>query len=191
MPFLIFLKGRWKASWLFLSILPYLLLFPLRIISRQAAKEKILTRFLRGMPIQVLREKADKYVALRLGRLVHPEAVRAIQWHQQQGHRCVIVSASIDLYLDPWANQMGFDGVLGSRLEVDSHGLVTGKLNGENCWGEEKVHRLMEWLGGKKDVYLYAYGDSCGDHAMLAFADNPHYQGVMSNDSLSESPKDD
>jgi phosphatidylglycerophosphatase C len=177
-PFLFFLKGTWKALWLFISLLSSLALFSLKIISRQTAKEKILTRFLAGMPIDVLRQKGAEYAAGSLKSLVRPEALERILWHQSQGHRCVIVSASIDLYLPIWAKEQGFDHVISSQLEITSDGRVTGILHGQNCWGEEKVHRLRAWLGDEKTVYLYAYGDSRGDQELLAIADSPHWRSM-------------
>lgn len=177
-PFLFFLKGTWKALWLFSSILPFLSLFPLKIISRQTAKEKILTRFLAGMPIDILRQKGAEYVAGPLKYLVRPEALDRIRWHQKQGHRCVILSASVDLYLPIWAKELGFDHVISSQLEITEDGRVTGKLRGQNCWGEEKVRRLRAWIGNGKEIYLYAYGDSRGDQELLAIADSPHWKSM-------------
>lgn len=162
---------------LFLSILPYLMLFPLRLISRQSAKEKILNRFLSGIPIDVLEKKAEEYSADKLDKLVKAEALDRIQWHRDQGHRCIIVSASIDTYLKPWAKRHGFQDVIASRLQTD-RGVVTGKLEGENCWGAEKTLRLLNLLGKRESFYLYAYGDSRGDKEMLALADQPYYRDM-------------
>jgi phosphoserine phosphatase len=48
-----------------------------------------------------------------------------------------------------------------------------------NCRGIAKVARLHAWLdehhGGRAAVELWAYGDSPGDHAMLADADRPEW----------------
>jgi HAD superfamily phosphoserine phosphatase-like hydrolase len=86
------------------------------------------------------------------------------------------VSASIDLYLRPWAERYGFEEILASTLEVDSKGNVTGKLKGKNCCGVEKTKRLTNYLGPKETYQLYAYGDSLGDQELLALADYPFYR---------------
>ncbi len=90
-------------------------------------------------------------------------------WHAEQGHRRVIVSASYECYLTPVAARIGFDAALGTRLEVDG-GRLTGRLDGPNLRRAEKVRRLDEWLG-RRSATVWAYGDSAGDRELLARAD--------------------
>lgn len=93
--------------------------------------------------------------------------------HQAQGHCCVLVSASLDLYLEPWAKAAGFDHFIASSLNVGVDGMVTGKLNNGNCHGEEKVRRirlLLEKIG--MPVESFGYGDSKGDLPLLGFVDH-------------------
>ncbi len=53
---------------------------------------------------------------------------------------------------------------------------VTGRFDGPNCRGEEKVRRLREAFGD--DIRLEAaYGDTSGDRAMLALADEARHEG--------------
>ena len=92
---------------------------------------------------------------------------------------CVLISASIDAYLDPWSKLAGFDHVICSRLETTPAGNVTGRLVGLNCWGPEKVRRLEELFGPLKKYTLYAYGDSRGDKELLAGADYPFSAGCL------------
>src|SRR5581483_9290555 len=68
----------------------------------------------------------------------------------------------------------GFDAVLGTRLEIDGDGRLTGRLDGPNCRGPEKVERLRAWLGGDGDVTVHAYGDSAGDRQLWEFADHAY-----------------
>ena len=57
-----------------------------------------------------------------------------------------------------------------SRLAALPSGRLTGSLDGANCRGAEKVRRLREAFG--EDVRLEAaYGDTGGDHEMLAIAE--------------------
>ena len=102
--------------------------------------------------------------------------MQRLAWHRQQGHRCVVISASLELYLRPWASTVGFDEVLGSRLEVLDNGRTSGKLLGENCFGPEKMRRLEALLGPREGYTLYAYGDSRGDKELLSAADYAFYK---------------
>ena len=83
-----------------------------------------------------------------------------------------IVSASLDVYLEPLAPLLGVDQVLCTKLGVGPDGRLDGTLVGGNVRGAEKVRRLQAWLGGDA-VELWAYGDSAGDRELLAFADHP------------------
>jgi HAD superfamily hydrolase (TIGR01490 family) len=174
-PLLIFKEGRIRAYWKLAKLLPSFLLFELGKLSRQKTKEKILTSFFWGMAVGELEDLALDYAENALDQQLKPEAMEKLRWHLDQGHRCVVISASLEVYLKPWAKRHGIDEVLASRLEiVEAH--VSGKLAGLNCWGPEKVRRLLEYAGNKNEYILYAYGDSHGDRELLSLADHPFYK---------------
>ena len=82
----------------------------------------------------------------------------------------IIVTASPDILVWPFARGLGADLLLGSRLAFDEEGRITGEIDGENCRGMEKVRRIREALGLDINV-LAAYGDTDGDIEMLAMAE--------------------
>lgn len=70
---------------------------------------------------------------------------------------------------------MNIKTVLASKLETNQQ-TITGKLQGNNCRGKEKVKRLQEIFGDKNNYFLYAYGDSLGDKELLEYADVSFYK---------------
>ena len=72
--------------------------------------------------------------------------------------------------LEPLREILGFDTVLGTRLEFRD-GLATGRFDGLPCWGDEKLLRVQEVLGPGEEI-IHAYGDSRGDRALLRAARN-------------------
>lgn len=176
LPFQLERKGYAKAMYDLLNTAPVLLAFVLNIRSRRQVKEALLTQFFGGIPLHELQKDGKSFANSALDNLVKPAAIEKLRWHQNQGHRCILLSASVDCYLEPWARRYGFDDLLCSKLEIDSHGLVTGKLQGENCWGPEKVRRLIERVGPRDTFTLYAYGDSRGDKELLETSDYPNYR---------------
>lgn len=175
-PFLFKQAGFFKAYYHFARLAPAFLNFQLGYLSRQETKEKILTQFFKGISFHDLQASAKHYATNHLDHHLNPKALARLKWHQQQGHRCILVSASIDLYLSPWAERHGFEKALTSTLALDQQECVTGLLQGNNCWGAEKVKRLEDYLGPRETYRLYAYGDSRGDQEMLALADYPFYR---------------
>ncbi len=105
-----------------------------------------------------------------------------LRWHLEQGHQVVIVSASYAQYVRVVADLLGGDdgavAVLATSLEI-ADGACTGRLDGRNCRGPEKVRRLEAWFADRgwerAGVTVHAYGDSSGDREMLAWADHPHW----------------
>jgi HAD superfamily hydrolase (TIGR01490 family) len=178
LPFAIFVRGKLRSTAYLTLELPRLAGFVLKFVPRQIAKEALLKRFFGGEHIETLRKWGQEFAHKGLPFLLRPEAMEKFHWHKQQGHRCVLVSASVDVYLNPWAYHVGFDDVVSSRLAVGPDHLVSGRLEGANCWGPEKTRRLEELLGPKAHYILYAYGDSRGDQEMLSMADHA-YKGVF------------
>lgn len=162
--------------WNFFVLMPKVFLFCFRYYNRQQLKEHFISQFFGGMPEDTLGKWGSNFAQGALERLIRPEALQRIHWHQKQGHQCLLVSASLDIYLVPWGKRHSFDQVVCSRVEVDGSGRITGKLFGVNCRGAEKVRRIEEILGPLHKYFLYVYGDSSGDRELLACADRGFYQ---------------
>ncbi len=153
-----------------LRALPWILAMKAGRISRGAAKAKFAWFAFGPIAATELDALATRFVATELPRLVRPEMLARVREHQARGHTVLLVSASPSLYLEKWAATAGFDAVLATRLGFEQ-GRFTGRLDGENCWGPQKVVRLAAWWGSEPPVKLYAYGDSRGDKEMAERAD--------------------
>jgi phosphatidylglycerophosphatase C len=150
---------------------PVLSAYALGWMANDVAKARTLARFIGGRDLADLQEHGRSFARERLPRLVRPRALERLRWHQEQGHRCVIISASLDLYVEPWAASLEIDEVLCTRLQVNEAGCVSGALATPNCYGVEKLRRLERAFGPRGDYVLYAYGDSRGDRELLQAAD--------------------
>jgi phosphoserine phosphatase len=65
--------------------------------------------------------------------------------------------------------------LISTRLETNN-GKLTGRIEGKNCRGIEKVRRIK--MQYKLDEYdeIYAYGDTKGDKPMLGLATIAFYK---------------
>ncbi len=175
-PFLLHIAGYAKLLNKIIYLSPVLAGYALGFIRNDIAKVKVLRCFLANMEMNQVQQFALQFAEQKLPGLLRPEAMQRLAWHKQQGHRCVVVSASLELYLHPWASKAGFDDIIGSRLEALKDGRTSGRLQGENCFGPEKMRRLEVLLGPREGYTLYAYGDSRGDKELLSAADFAFYR---------------
>lgn len=174
MRFLMFVTPCRKLPWALLRSAPFLLAYVAGLMSNKAAKERVLGCFLKGRPRSEVLPLAVRFARERIPPTLRPEAVARLNHHLKQGHVCVLVSATLALYLEPWAAGMGFDSVLATGLQVDDKGRFTGRLSTPNCHGQAKADRLRAKYPDAR--LLAAYGDSRGDREMLAMAEQPGYR---------------
>jgi HAD superfamily hydrolase (TIGR01490 family) len=152
---------------------PLLLKYLFRLTSRHAAKEAMFGFYFRGWRAEEFDAQCRTYSTRSLPRLMKGEALSRCDWHKRQGHTLVCVSASIRNWIAPWALHYGFHQVIATEIETDG-GVVTGRFDGRNCDGPEKVRRFLEAYP-ERDLYtLFAYGDSRGDEALLSLADRAY-----------------
>ena len=88
--------------------------------------------------------------------------------------KIVIVSASINNYLQPWCDKMRFD-LISTELEI-VNGKLTGKFSTPNCNGEEKVRRIKEKYDLSKYDEIHVFGNSKGDLPMLELGTHKYYK---------------
>ena len=176
LPWLWTLVGPLRFIAGMLRCLPWLLAYKLGLLANDRAKVKVLKTLVRGRLLSELTASGRAFADLIPARL-RPDMLARLRWHQEKGHTCVLVSASLELYLVDWALQNGFAAVLATRLELDEDGRATGQLAGANCYGVEKGRRLWAWLEHTRPAKLYAYGDTRGDREMLHLADEAWYRG--------------
>jgi phosphatidylglycerophosphatase C len=148
---------------------------------RDALKAASTLAAFRAQEVARVQAEADAFADEVFARRIRPDVLASLHRHQQAGDTVVLVSASFEVYLRPLAELLGAHDVLAVRLEVGDDERLTGRLDGPNCRGPEKVRRLDEWLGvrtgGRDAVHLTAYGDSIGDRELLAHADVAHWVG--------------
>ncbi|HEY7107090.1 MAG TPA: HAD-IB family hydrolase [Acidimicrobiia bacterium] len=139
---------------------------------RDTVKAEVIRRLFTGVDAERVATLGRAFAFDIVRRHLRADAVDRVDWHRTQGHRLVIVSASLGVYVRPVAERLRFDAVLATELEVGTDGRCTGALVGANVRGAEKARRLDQWLAGEP-VYVWAYGDSSGDRALWDRADRP------------------
>jgi phosphatidylglycerophosphatase C len=166
LPFLASVSGWPRVAVALPALAPH-------VRNRDAAKQALLRGVLAGRGHDEVRQAGERF-GERLARdAITPEMRDRLAWHEREGHEIVIVSATLDVYLDAAARALAIDNVLCTRLDIADDGRCTGRLDGANCRGSEKAERLRRFLGPDDDTVVWAYGNSAGDREMLALAQHP------------------
>jgi len=153
---------------------PWLIAYSIKLISGDRAKEKILSYFFSGIPENIFQEQCDLFADGIVPGLIRPGAVAEMDRLRKAGFEMVIISASAENWIRNFAKRRSLE-LVATKLQV-KNGLITGKIEGKNCKGEEKVIRIKErWdLGSYEDIYVY--GDSPADKPMMALATRSFYK---------------
>ena len=158
-----------------------LVLMKLGLYPNWKAKQKIFSYFFKGMNLGDFDALCQRFAANNR-QLLRPEGVRTLEQSRTAGADIVIVSASIDNWVKPFftspdglADNLSKITVLGTQIEIADRKL-TGRFLTRNCYGQEKVNRILALYPNRSEYTLTAYGDSRGDKELLAFADEAHYK---------------
>ena len=171
-------KSSWGQVVAVLACLPWLISWQLRLVSTGRFKQQVIAAF--GICEAVNRAEAAGRADWLLDDLkaqINPEALQRFHWHQQQGDRVLLCSASPRLLLQPLADWLGVELLCTELGQRD--GRWRAKLASANCKGPEKVRRLEDHLGPLADRTIEAYGDSKGDRELLKAAAIPHYRSFV------------
>jgi len=169
--FIVFYRGKLKLVVGLIILSPILVLYKVGLIKNDRAKQLLFSYFFKGTSLEEFNKKGGAYIK-RISEICKKETLDKIYWHKQEGHEIVIVSASISNWIKPWAHKTGFKQVIATEI-CSTDGIINGKFGSPNCYGQEKVNRLLAAYPDRSNYVLYAYGDSSGDKELLALADYP------------------
>lgn len=173
--FIRYAKGDASLLKGFITLLPALIKLKLGIMEAGPAKEQMISYFFKGMKLNEFNALCKNFSKERLPHIIKADALRAINEHKHQGHEVVVVSASAENWISYWCTENGI-GYTGTRLQVDDEGRLTGKIDGVNCNGVEKVNRIKLSYDPAKYKNIYCYGDTSGDTGMLELATHRYYR---------------
>lgn len=145
---------------------PYIMAWKCGLISSSKAKEHLFSRLFKGVSYQRFAELGQEF-AKKVDTMLRPDVMRLLRQHQADGADCYIISASIEEWIEPWSKGNGIKGIAATKVKVDNNGRLTGRFDGENCLGKEKVSRLETMLPDYQKHETWAYGDSKSDRPLL------------------------
>jgi len=164
-------KKKYYTGWL--VIVYYYLLSKLGFISNQEFKEEVISYFMKGREVLELSTYAKNFSENVIPAKLTDQAIKQLHYHENTGDKIVIVTASLDLWLQYWCNSRNYDLVCSIAEVKDNR--ITGKLVGRNCIGVEKVRRIKKAYKLEEYSKIYVYGDSENDRPMLSLGTDAYY----------------
>ena len=169
--FIRYAKGSMALGLGFMRYAHLLVLMKIGLYPNYKAKQKVFAHFFKDTTLDDFNALCKAFAASS-SHLLRPNAIEAIKHAIKEGSEVLIVSASIDNWVQPFFPQVK---VVGTQIEVID-GKLTGRFLSKNCYGQEKVNRILSLYPNRQDYHLTAYGDSRGDKEMLAFADESYFK---------------
>jgi HAD superfamily hydrolase (TIGR01490 family) len=157
-----------KAAW-------WQLLFVARGASHEAVQRAAEDglRVLDGYTPEEMRELVAEAMEPVLRPLVYAEPLRLVEQHHERGERVYIVSATLQEIVDAIAEDLGFDGALGTICEVQD-GHYTGRpVRSLHAGAKAEVVRELAERDGLDLAECTAYSDSHTDLPFLEAVGHP------------------
>lgn len=184
LEFIRYACGRRRFFIGFALFSPLLVLMKLHLYPNYLAKQRLFAWYFKGMSIDNF-DLVCRRFAHHNQRLMRQKALDKLREIFHNNETLCVVSASIDNWVRPFfdniskASRSDFR-VIGTEVEVDTDGVLTGRFRTPNCYGAEKVRRVLEAMpqlkSNRDDFWVVACGDSRGDKELLEFADEAHFK---------------
>lgn len=174
LPFLLEWKFRYPQRILRLFALPAKCLHYLtKNRDRTYIKEAFLTAFMKGAKRSDVELFVGRFWDKFLKKHQNKTVVNQLKWHLKNDHAVYIVTGSFNFYAEYLKKIWPIEGIIATRAGWDGD-VLTGKIMGKNCKGEEKIIRIEKELGiNLLEIEYYAYTDSYSDFPLLRHAVYP------------------
>ena len=158
--FIRFAKGDKAFLLCFLRYSPLLVLMKLGLYPNWKAKQRVFSHCFRGMAVDTFNSLCSRF-ARDKARLMRPKGMKKLREVLAEGGKVVVVSASVNNWVEPFFAGIGGVYVVGTMGE-EREGVLTG--------------RLLQLFPERTQYWLTAYGDSRGDFELLDFANESYYR---------------
>lgn len=174
--FIIFCRGRNYFIFGFFILIPWIFLLKIRLYPNHKLKEKFFKFYLSNFSTNKLNKLGNLYGEVRLPDITYKEAIKQINWHKQNQHRVIVLTASSPIWLSKWCENMNIE-LIGTEYIIKGNKYI-GKIAGKNCYGIEKKKIVQELLNHYPSIETYGYGDSKADKLFINSLKHRYYKPI-------------
>ena len=157
-----------------IKILPWIQAYYLKIYPANSMRIRLFNAMFKNANSNEILDLAADY-SHRLMAQLDPELFQQLLKHQNNGDDVVLVSASVDIYLDMICQILKIDLICTETEILD--GKFTGSYSTPDCSSDQKRLRILSKYDLNQYSKIYAYGNSEEDLAMLSLADFKYMVG--------------
>ena len=158
-----------------IKILPWIQAYYLNVYPAPAMRSQLFRAMFSNADALELQQIAQDYAASLMSQLNLP-LLKQLKQHQALGDEVVLVSASVDVYLQHVCNLLNIELICTQTEQVNN--IYTGQYATPDCSSEQKKLRILERYHLDDYVAVYTYGNSLEDKEMLELADHAYMVGV-------------
>jgi len=173
LEFICFTHGSVKLYYCYFYYSFYVLLYFLKLYPNSKLKELFFGFFYKGFQEKKLNKLGDEFSVQKIDSFFNEGASKVLKWHQEKSHDILILTASSDIWIGEWCRRNGYN-LINTKFEV-KNGVFTGKIDGKNCYGKEKLKRIENLIKQYDFKQTYGYGDSNADLHFLKKMHFMHY----------------
>ncbi|MFW2078154.1 HAD-IB family hydrolase [Acinetobacter sp. ULE_I010] len=157
-----------------IKILPWIQAYYLKIYPANSMRIRLFNAMFKNANSNEILDLAADY-SHRLMAQLDPELFQQLLKHQNNGDDVVLVSASVDIYLEMICQILKIDLICTETEILD--GKFTGSYSTPDCSSDQKRLRILSKYDLNQYSKIYAYGNSEEDLAMLSLADFKYMVG--------------
>lgn len=160
-----FYRGKYAFYKGIIALLPTLLLFKLQLITNEKAKKKFISHFYKNLDYDKFVAKGREFALFEIPNNLNETILSELTKHIINNDAVYIVTASFSEWIEPWCEQQKV-AIIATKLEITNN-KITGDFSTKNCFGKEKVTRILETINPTNFEKIYVYGSGKGDYEML------------------------
>ena len=163
-----------KFRFQFIKHIPLFVLLKLNLLDAEKVKRSFIASILKGQSKAKIEKKSQQFFEQFYPEIFRGNALEFIKNIDRSQTDCLIVSASLDIWVKPFADKFGMT-LLSTEAEFTKD-IFTGNFVGKNCNGLEKVARIAAAISGKRYDKTISFGDTSGDREMLDWANEGQFK---------------
>ena len=132
-----------------------------------------MSAFLSGVSLNEIKPIIETFSQKLLKDGLFVDAIKELEILLKNGNTVILASASLDIYVNEIGRLLNFSKVIATKVEIDCYNKITGKINGKNLKGINKLQVVKNYLKVARGKNITFYSDSISDLPLFEWVEYP------------------